>query len=292
MNITKKLYTYPVLSEEKDDYTSSVFDVEVQHKMNGVGNLRLEFDVTMDNVELQQLILSGRAEYVFHIECSNSAFRTTLHSITEKTDIDIPIGRLNGKLELIALIVSKEDVHGFSNANWNEDYDGMTFDFAKGSILAYKNLPSLDIVKNFEELSNASSIFMVYKRLTTEPKPIDVNIDASQIKIGLGTQEYEVYSRFCKKPQFQPILNSMLVFPALVYVFEELKQENGIETNEGKTWFISLNKAYEKRGVDFIREIGEEEKTSVQLAQEAMELPLSEAFSMLSELYENEEEDA
>ena len=147
----------------------------------------------------------------------------------------------------------------------------------------YKNLPSLDIVKNFEELSNAGSIFMVYKRLTTEPKPMDVNIDSSQIKIGLGTHEYELYLRFCKKVQFQPILNSMIVLPALVYVFEELKQENGIECNEGKAWFVSLNKAYEKRGINFIDEIQSEEKTSVQLAQEAMEIPLSEALVMLSE---------
>lgn len=29
MNITKRLYTYPVLSEERDDYVDSIFDAEV-----------------------------------------------------------------------------------------------------------------------------------------------------------------------------------------------------------------------------------------------------------------------
>lgn len=57
-------------------------------------------------------------------------------------------------------------------------------------------MPALDLVKNYEELTSASSIFMVYKRLTTEEKPMDVNIDSSLIKIGFGTQEYETYSRF------------------------------------------------------------------------------------------------
>lgn len=291
MNITKRLYTYPVLTEEKDDYVSSVFDVQVTHSMNGVNNLHLEFDITMDNKDVQQLILQGKAEYVVHIECSNTAFRTVVTSITDKIDIDIPIGRLNGKLELSALIVAKVELYGFTNSTWNKDYDGVTFDITKGSILGYKNLLPLDIIKNYEELSNANSIFMVYKRLTAEPKPMDVNIDGAQIKIGLGIQEYEIYCRFCKKIQFQPILNSMLILPALTYVFEELKQENGMENNEGKNWFISLNKAYEKRGIDFIREVREEEKTSIQLAQEAMELPISSALSILSELYRNEEED-
>lgn len=204
---------------------------------------------------------------------------------------DIPVGRIFGKLEVIALIVLKDNINHFVNSDWNDDYNGISFDLAKGSIIGYKNLPALDIVKNYEELTSASSIFTIYKRLTTEEKPMDVNIDSSLIKIGLGTQEYEIYSRFCKKTQFQPILNSMLVFPALVYVFEELKQETGIEANQGKAWYISLDKAYEKRGINFMDEIKDDTKTSVQLAQEAMELPLSKALSMFTELFENMEDE-
>ncbi len=291
MNITKRLYAYPILSEEKDDYISSVFDVELKYEMHGVNHLRFDYNITMDNPQLQQLLDKGKAEYVIHMECSNTAFRKTINTITEQVIDDVPVGRLNGKLEIILLIVCKENIKGFINDDWNDDYAGLSFNLAKGSVLAYKNLPSLDIVKNFEELSSTNSIFMVYKRLTTESKPMDVNLDASQIKIGLSTQEYDIYSRFCKKTQFQPILNSMLVLPALVYVFEELKQETGIEANEGKAWFISLDKAYAKRGINFVEEIMNDEKTSIQLAQEAMELPLSDAFTMLSELYETEEED-
>ncbi len=291
MNITKRLYTYPILSEEKNDYNSSVFDVDFQYRMSGVNNLQLEFKITLDNEELRNLIIDGKTEYVIHIECSNTAFRTTLHSITEQTSIDIPAGRINGKLEIIALIILKENIKHFINSDWNNDYDGISFDLAKGSILGYKNLPALDIVKNYEELTTASSIFRVYKRITTEEKPMNVDIDSNQIKIGLGTQEFETYSRFCKKIQFQPILNSMIVFPALVYVFEELKQETGIEANEGKAWYIALNKAYEKRGINFIDEIKDELKSSVQLAQEAMELPISKALSMFTELFENMEDE-
>ena len=291
MNITKRLYTYPVLSEDKDDYSSSVYNVELKHRMNGIQNLLLEFDIFLDNEELRNLIHEGKAEYVIHIECSNTAFRTTLHSISEQNSIDIPVGRVYGKLEVVALIVLKCDIKAFTNSDWNEDYNEISFDLAKGSILGYKNLPTLDILKNYEELTSASSIFTVYKRLTTEEKPMDVNIDSSLIKIGLGVQEYEIYSRFCKKPQFQPILNSMIVFPALVYVFEELKQETGIESNQGKTWYISLDMAYEKRGVNFIEEINDETKTSIQLAQEAMELPLGKALAMFTELLENLEDE-
>ena len=74
MNITKRLYTYPVLSEERDDYIDSVFDADVQYKMNGVNNLLFDFDIEMDNKDLQNMILEGDAEYVIHIECANTEY--------------------------------------------------------------------------------------------------------------------------------------------------------------------------------------------------------------------------
>lgn len=291
MNITKRLYTYPVLSEERDDYTDSIFNVEVQYKMNGVNNLLLDFEVDMNNDELRNMLLSGEAEYVVHIECANTSFRTTVHAITDKISKEIPIGRINGRLEIIVLIVTKKDVDSFVNSKWQEDYQGLSFELSKGSILAYKNIPSFDVVKNYEELNNASSIFKVYKRLTNEPKPMEVDLSMSQIGIGLGLEEYDIYSRFCDKEEFQPILNSMIVFPALVYVFEELKQEDGIDNYEGRNWYISLSKAYEKRGVNLEGELQNTEKTSVQLAQEAMELPLNAALSKFADLFENGEEE-
>jgi hypothetical protein len=83
----------------------------------------------------------------------------------------------------------------------------------------------------------------------------------------------------------------MIILPALVYVFEELKQEGGIETNQDREWFISLDRAYKKRGISLINEINDEDKPSIQLAQEAMELPLNSAFSNLAALYENDIEE-
>lgn len=291
MNITKRLYTYPVLSEERDDYIDSIFDAEVQYKMNGVNNLLFNFDIEMDNKDLQSMILEGEAEYVIHIECANTSFRTAIHDISNHVSKEIPIGRVNGRIEIIVLMVTKKDVHHFRNSNWDDDYEGISFELSKGSILAYKNIPAIDIVKNYEELNGASSIFKVYKRLTNESKPMEVDLSSAQIGIGLGLQEYEIYSRFCDKEEFQPILNSMIVFPALVYVFEELKQDNGIDNYSGRNWYISLARAYEKRGVGLENELLNTDKTSIQLAQEAMELPLKAALRKFVDLFENSEEE-
>lgn len=291
MNITKRLYTYPVLSEERDDYVDSIFDAEVQYKMNGVNNLQFDFDIEMNNKDLQSMILAGDAEYVIHIECANTSFRTAIHDILNHISKEIPVERINGRIEIIVLIVTKKDVSHFVNSNWDDDYRGLSFELSKGSILAYKNIPTIDIVKNYEEFNSASSIFKVYKRLTSEPKPMEIDLTTAQIGIGVGLQEYEIYSRFCDKEELQPILNSMMIFPALVYVFEELKQENGIDNYSGRNWYVSLSKAYEKRGVNLEDELLNSDKTSVQLAQEAMELPLNAALRKFVDLFENGEEE-
>ena len=291
MNITKRLYTYPVLSEERDDYVDSIFDAEVQYKMNGVNNLQFDFDIEMDNKDLQRMILAGDAEYVIHIECANTSFRTAIHDISNHVSKEIPIGRINGRIEIIVLIATKKDVSHFVNSKWDDDYQGLSFELSKGSILAYKNIPVIDIVKNYEEFNSASSIFKVYKQLTSEPKPMEIDLSTAQIGIGVGLQEYEIYSRFCDKEELQPILNSMMIFPALVYVFEELKQENGIDNYSGRNWYVSLSKAYEKRGIDLADELLNSDKTSVQLAQEAMELPLNAALRKFADLFENGEEE-
>ena len=120
---------------------------------------------------------------------------------------------------------------------------------------------------------------------------MEIDLTTAQIGIGVGLQEYEIYSRFCDKEELQPILNSMMIFPALVYVFEELKQENGIDNYSGRNWYVSLSKAYEKRGVNLEDELLNSDKTSVQLAQEAMELPLNAALRKFVDLFENGEEE-
>lgn len=53
MNITNRLFTYPVLSEEKDDYKESIFSVDYEQAMQSVHSLKLTFDIAMNCRELE-----------------------------------------------------------------------------------------------------------------------------------------------------------------------------------------------------------------------------------------------
>ncbi len=292
MNITNRLFTYPVLSDEKDDYMKSIFSVDYEQTMQGVNSLKLTFDIAMNCRELEKMILNGQAEYVIHLECSTTAYREVLQSVSKHIEHVIPIGRINGTFDAVAFVILKKNVANFSCADWIDDYSKMTFNLSAGSILAYQNLPSLDITKDYEEFINAGSIFSIYKRITEDDRPAEINLDSSKIKIGLGSRDYDIYAVYSARTELQSLFHSMLILPALVYVFEELKQEGGEETYHNKEWFLALEKSYSKRGVVFMEEVLNTEKTSYQLAQEAMELPLTKALNQIPAFYETTEEDS
>lgn len=292
MNITNRLFAYPILSDEKNDYKESIFSIDYEQTMQGVNSLQLSFDIAMNCQELEDLILNGYAEYVIHLECTTTAYRKVLHSVTKHIEHVIPIGRINGTLDAVAFVILKKRVTKFICTDWVEDFNGMTFDLFQGSILAYQNLTSLDITKDYEEFTNADSIFSIYKRITDEDKPTEIMLDSSKIRIGLGSRDYKVYAVYSAKTELQPLFHSMLILPALVYVFEELKQDDGEETYHNKEWFLALEKSYAKREVNFMDEVLNSEKTSYQLAQEAMELPISKALNQIPTFFINSEEDS
>lgn len=292
MNITNRLFTYPVLSDEKEDYKESLFNVDYEYSMQGVNSLRFTFDITMNCRDLERLILDGRAEYVIHLECRTTAYREILRSVARHIEHVLPIGRINGTFDAVAFIILKKNISGFHCSDWVDDFDGMSFNLFKGSILAYQNLSSLDITKDYEEFTNAGSIFSIYKRITDDACPAEINMESSKIRIGLGTKDYEVYAQYANQTGMQAILHAMLILPALVYVFEELKLDGGEETYHNKDWFLALEKSYAKRGVSFMDEVLDPEKTSYQLAQEAMELPLSKAFEQIPLFFDTTEEDS
>ncbi len=114
MNITNRLFAYPVLSDVKDDYKDSYFNVNYEHTMQGVNSLKLSFDISMNCCDLEQLIMDGKADYVIHLECLTTAYREVLHSVSKHIEHIIPIGRINGTFDAVAFVILKRILQIFS----------------------------------------------------------------------------------------------------------------------------------------------------------------------------------
>lgn len=292
MNITNRLFTYPVLCNEKDDYVASIFDATLSTEGSVVNSLRLNFHFEMDNKEIRQTMLDKKAEYVVHIECPTTSFRKTVSSeICSDVEYFIPYRELNGKLELVAFVLATQNIDNFVSDDWNDDFAGLQFDIPKGSILAFCNLPDLIISKDDQDLMKTSSIFSVVRRNTDANIPIDVEPNSDKIRIGLASKEYQLYNKFANIDEAQPIVNALVILPALVYIFEELRQDGNENKYGEKSWYISLERAYKKRGMNLQQVLFDSEKTSLECAQEAMDFPVASALSCIQDLFTADMED-
>lgn len=285
----RRLYTYPVLADGRDDYKTCKFIADVAPSFDEANNLRLEIFCQTDCAEINRLIASGDAEYLLHVECPSTIYREVTARSVENFSCTIPLDCVKKEVDVTAFVVLRRDVKNFFCDDWNEDFSGLDFSLTKGSVLAYQNFQPLILPDDANIFKNVASIFSVYKKIVDDNDPFDIDLRFDKIKIGLNAKDYVVYRRHCANPTMQPILNAMIILPALVFVFEELKQLNAVDNYSSKHWFLSLKAAYRRRKIDLAEYLLREENTSLKLAQETMDLPLSKALDSLNHVFDAED---
>ena len=119
-------------------------------------------------------------------------------------------------------------------------------------------------------------------------KNFSIDCNGDKIKILLNEEDYKNYKKISNVRKYQGIFHSMIAMPALIFVFECLKEN--IEEFEDYRWFISLSKSLARYKIELNKEILGKE--SVELAQMVLDMPLNRALENLSidECEEGEEE--
>lgn len=288
MEIRNRLFPYPVLCVDNDDYIDSEFYVENKLKED-LTELSFSFDISLNNnEELQYLIQKGYAEFVIHIECSSTAFRTILRTSGNNIKYRIAKSKVNNEIVLLGAIVAKEKISGFKSKHLNEDYDEEV-SFEKGAILAYYNLPKIFVTKNYEELAGDNAFFTVIKRVTVEKdeqNPVIYDINDAKIKIIVDEEIYNEYIKYHANPNMEPLTNALLVMPALVYMVDTLRND-GVEKFKPLYWYQKINKSCQLQGLNFEDDIiYDTDKTSIDIAQSMLRLPITRAFLGLSRVME------
>ncbi len=285
MEIRNRLFPYPVLCLENDDYSDCFFNITVK-QIEELKDIILQFDVELNNKELLNLIREGKAEYLIHIECSNTSFRKVVRNAGNSFDYRIPKAKVNKEVYLVGMVVAKQPIKGFYSQKFNEDYDEAV-DFEKGAIMAYRNLPRIIVLKNYEELASDDAFFTIVSKNSGQDmeEPVTFDLNGNKIKIYVDDSVYNEYVKFHINPIMKPIMISMLVMPALAYVIEEVRN-NGIENYISCYWYQKIKKSCELQGKRFVEDIIDGDATSIEIAQEMLQLPVAKAFRNLSAVVE------
>lgn len=286
MDIKFKLYPHPVLWDKVDDYKTSKFDCEINMKRE-IKRFSFEINFKLDNKELENMIEQNLAEFVIHIESPSSSYRTLEKTNSKNLKITLLDEKLLGKISLCPFILAKQDIRNYYNSDWNQEYKGYKFQILKGSILAIGSQQSFSVDKEIEGLSDLPSIFTIYKKETTELIPIEIEINSDKIKIGMNITDYEKYSptKFGTEDSIN-IVNSFLIFPALIYIFERIKEN--LEDYEEYRWFKAIERIFHKYSLKLDSDLISS-KSSLELAQKLMSFPVSKALISLENLGEREE---
>ncbi len=279
MVIKNRLFPYPVLCGETDDYIENTeFILEPQIKET-LHELLLEYDYIVNCNSLETVLRKGEAEYVLHIECSSTCFRIALKSAVPHIEYRLPKSRVNGEISLVAMIVAKKDIFQYDNSELNEDYTEEQITFKKGSILAFQNLPSVYISKKTEDLANNESFFTVIKHVGLDPneiKPLRFNLHSDKIQVLVDEKTYEAFVRY---QHSKSIAMAMLVLPALSFMVSEVGDNPDIYVRY--QWYQRMDKYYHSHGLDFVNDILQKDDNPVNIAQEMLQNPVSNAYREL-----------
>ena len=288
MDIRYKLYPYPMLAADMDDYIDSSFTFTVATEKE-IREIKFSFQLDLKNDGLFNMIQSGKAEYLIHIECPQTCYRYAIKTPDVGCIHRIPERDLNGRVSICAFIVAKQDLPAYYNHAFNADYEGLSFSVDRGGILAIGGQYTLNIVKDTEELAKIPSVFTICKRAADSDTGMEIDMEGNKIAVTLSGDSFGRYKNLASELKYQPAFHSMIIMPALIYVFETLHRE-GLENYNDKRWFTAISKTLSKYDVTLNRETLEN-TPSYTLAQKILDLPVDRALSALAEWSDDESEE-
>lgn len=292
MEIKNRLFPYPVLCYDNDDYEETEFYVSCNVRED-LNDLILDFSFDLkNNEELEWLIREGYAEYVIHIECSYTAFRTAISGSGKTITYRLPKSKINIEVALLGMVVAPKKINSFKCSKLNEDYEDENVSFEKGSILAYYNLPKVYVTKNYEEFASDNAFFTIIRRETAdanEQNPVTYDISSPKIKILVDAGVYDNYAKYRVNSDMESLLNTLLIMPSLMFMIETLRTElnqGDLEAYRHLYWYQKINKACKLQGKEFLNDYIDNEISSVYVAQELLKSPINRAFDGLSRVIE------
>jgi hypothetical protein len=236
------------------------------------------------NNEIQDLITKGQAMLVYHLECSQTGFRTAISTDKNVFSKTISNKEVRGRLQICPFIVASENIVDFYSDSFNDDYSGFKFLIESGCVMAISKQYNLDVEFEINELTNTPSVFAIIKNDEENALGIDVEMNSRRIIIKLPIEEFENYKRIQREPTVQPILNSLVVIPTLTFVLEEVSKRDPADRYEYNdyAWYRAVKKALANQFDCKIESDEYNELNYIETSQKLINTPIGDALRTLS----------
>lgn len=283
-------YPHPILAPHTDDYyNTSSFRAEIS-TTSSYKSIKFNIKYQLKNPELEKYLYEKKAEFLLHIEAPFTMYRKALPSFKSVQIFELNTDNLKNKVILTPYLVAKKEITNYKNKDFNSDYGNTTFSIEKGTILAIAEPYILTVDNDTSDFSKKQSIFNICKHETMDKSPMEFGLNSDKITIHLNSIDYNKYIFLAgNRVDLLEIINSILLFPALIYALSELADNHSIYENY--RWYKSIKNQFKKYNIeDEFEQLSRENATYY--AQKLLDLPISNSLSALESLIylENEEE--
>jgi hypothetical protein len=278
MKIKYKHFPYPVLADFINDFKDGSFNSQIEINTNNDHyNFKVEFDLN-DN-DLERYLEREELGFAIHIECPFTSYRKLKISDKDLLDFNISADLLEGKVEVVSLVISKKNIKNYFSDNFSDFFKDFSFDVYKGDILGVGEQLNFNAEKESDSIKNISSIFAVEASEESDPSALDVDLGGNKIIIYLEEEYFEKFKRLNKNQNLNSVFASLIVTPVLVEIIEKFKNDGGekIRESEKYRWFRILNKKIKDIGID-LKKSEDIEESSISIAQKLINRHLERAF--------------
>lgn len=239
MKIRQISYPHPVLASFNDDYSRSSFEASIDYE---IGETSTTFKITYDlkNTGIENLIITGQAIFVTHLECDSSMYREAFSSNNNSSEFEVLNRKLSKQVDVTFMIVAVAKIENYTNDLLHEDYEGSLIEFNKGTFIAVHQGGTLILEK--DPLVPVKSIFNITPSDEKDIPNYSVRLADDTISIVLPRATFHTIEELSRREEVNSLLISMYYLPALmealiIVVKEDSEGEGGFEDYE---WYKSL----------------------------------------------------
>jgi hypothetical protein len=225
-----KAYPYPVLSYLSDDYNDgSTFEADFDLNLDlveGKNSVDVEYDVRLDNVEINELIIDRKAKLVLDVSASQTLFRDTYQLTSFKGELPFNGGDLYGTLEITAYVIATKDIPQFISVGFNKEFQAHYFSVRSGDVLAISETSVFEIV--FDRDSDPDLMRVVLADGLT-PNEYEFDLYASVISVRVGENVMNYWNRTRADREAKPHLYQGIYKDCLMFAIEELSNDPSLQ---------------------------------------------------------------
>jgi hypothetical protein len=242
----QKVFPYPVLRPDIDDYVDGDFQVTADVIVSEDGlqaNIIMEFALSV--TEIQAEIDAGNAEFVAVIASRETFYRTTLRTAKKKTTKTFRADQIRGELLISPFIVAKKDIKGFKSVDINPEFGASGFSFEAGEVLAVDEPKAVYFDRDL--FTPISSVLELALDPSQKESKWTLSFDQDKLRILVGEKSKEKIDLARNKQDNKSILINSIWFGAVAEATNQLKQSSDYDDLR---WASVIRQQCHNRGID------------------------------------------